>query len=335
MAEPDDNTPEGTVAPETESSIMGDISDILDDPAEDTREDADDAADESEDAEDKEESDADEDEDAEDPDEKEGDEEEDQSDYVGGRFAPDSAKVNLADGTTTTIAELKRGFLREGDYTQKTQAVAEERKVIEQERQRVGQHTQQLDEQLQFASKWLELTKPQRPEVSYGDDPIAHGEYQDAMQRWNEAAQWIGSQINQARTAYQQQAQATAENYKKAEEEALRKAIPALRDPGRHSAFVSEAKKIASEYGIKAEELDGVYDHRQWLILRDAMAYRRLKARTPKVKQDIESKPRMVQGSRRDNSQSQTRARRNRTERLRNDGTVEAGMAAIMDIKDL
>ena len=59
-----------------------------------------------------------------------GDESE-EPEIKGGRFAPDSAKVTLDDGSVTTIAELKRGSLFQRDYTQKTQALAEERKSFE------------------------------------------------------------------------------------------------------------------------------------------------------------------------------------------------------------
>lgn len=46
----------------------------------------------------------------------------------------DDAKIKLADGTEITIAELKKGYMMQADYTRKTQALAEERKALEKER---------------------------------------------------------------------------------------------------------------------------------------------------------------------------------------------------------
>jgi len=68
--------------------------------------------------------------------------ESDEAEIKGGRFAPDTAKVTLDDGTVTTIAELKRGTLFQRDYTQKTQALSEDRKTFEAERQQVSQLAQ-------------------------------------------------------------------------------------------------------------------------------------------------------------------------------------------------
>jgi hypothetical protein len=269
----------------------------------------------------------------EDPDGEAADEGQDQLRDAQGRFLSDKDKVILTDGTTTTVAELKNGYLRQGDYTRKTQATAEESKAVKSERERVGQLNQQLGQQLAVASQWLEMTKPVRPAVSYSEDPIAHGEFQDAMQRWNEARQWIGQNVEtQAQAIHDQQSEAV-KSYQAKEAEALRSAIPALRDPGKYRAFRTEVEKIAPDYGITAEELDGVHDHRQWLVLRDALAYRRLKAKAPEVRQAIESRPQMLKSGKRPNqAQATNRAKQARTERLRKEGTVDAGVAALMDM---
>lgn len=272
-------------------------------------------------------------EDAEDPAGEEAEENQGQLRDAQGRFLSDNDRVRLADGTVTTVKDLKEGSLRQSDYTRKTQAIAQERESITAERQKVGQLAQQLDQQLAVATQWLEMTKPARPAVSYAEDPMAHGEYQNAMQQWNEARQWIGQHLQtkqQALTAAQTE---NLQRYKASEAEALRSAIPALRDPAKMSAFKAEAAKIAPDYGIKPEELEGVVDHRQWLVLRDALAYRRLKAKAPAVKQAIEAKPALITGQKRPNpGQAQQRVRRDRTERLKREGTVDAGVAALMDI---
>jgi hypothetical protein len=39
-----------------------------------------------------------------------------------------SAKVKLADGTEITIDELQKGYMRQSDYTKKTQELAQKRK---------------------------------------------------------------------------------------------------------------------------------------------------------------------------------------------------------------
>lgn len=332
------NSPQGGTG--EAASVMDALADILDDPAPDNVESAParKAADKAKpDTEDDPEPGPDEvedgTEDAEDPEGEEADEGQGQLRDAKGRFLSDDDKVRLSDGTVTTVKELKEGSLRQGDYTRKTQAVAQEREAVTAERTRVGQLAQQLDQQLAVASQWLEMTKPARPAVSYAEDPMAHGEYQDAMQRWEEARKWIGGHLQAKQAALTNAQREQIERYEKNEAEALRNAIPALRDPVKFNAFMQEAAKVAPEYGITADELKGVKDHRQWLVLRDALAYRRLKAKAPEVRKDIESKPALITGKRRTNpQQSQQRVHRDRTERLKRDGTVDAGVAAIMDL---
>jgi len=336
------NSPDGGTGDDVSVADITDaLADVFVDPTQDNDEDRKaKTADEPDDSETDEpdnsgEDDADEEDgESEDPAGEEADEDDDKpGDYDGGRFAAYNAKVKLEDGTTVSVKNLVDGSLRQGDYTRKTQELSDSRKAFEHDQMRNSQLTQQLDEQLQLATQWLEATRPQRPNVAYSEDPMVHGEYNDAQQRWNEAAGYIGQQVQRAQETYQTQQKDAREKYEKAEDDALRSAIPALRDPAKFTAFVSEAKEIAPDYGISADELEGVKDHRQWLVLRDAMAYRRLQSRTSKVKETIESKPRMVKGGKRSNpKKSQDRARQARTERLRDEGSVESARASLMDM---
>lgn len=315
------------------------LSGIIDDPIEDNvADDEDSAADkagpddtESDPEEDDEDGEGAED-DAEDPAEGKADAKADESQKKDGRFVEHTARVTLPDGTTTTVKDLIDGGLRQGDYTRKTQEVAELRKEFETRQQRVSQQAQQLDEQLAVNLEWLKLTRPERPAVSYEEDPVAYLRFQDESQRWGEAHNWVMGHINQRKAAFEAQQKEQLAAYERSEEAALLSAIPALRDGSKRRAFVAEVEKIAGEYGISPEELKGVKDHRQWLVLRDALAYRRTKARAPEVKKAIESKPPIKTGRRQDPNQSRKQAKQNRTERLKTEGTFDAGVAALMDM---
>lgn len=46
----------------------------------------------------------------------------------------DDTQIDMGDGQLMTLGELKKGYLRQSDYTRKTQALAEERKAFEAER---------------------------------------------------------------------------------------------------------------------------------------------------------------------------------------------------------
>ena len=126
----DDNTSQETVDDDVPVSDVTEdqLAELLADPDEqDTEEDDGDEA-EAEASE--------EDEDAEeDSDDDEAEEDDDRPRDAKGRFVAHDGRVKLPDGSTTTVEDLVQGSLRQSDYTQKTQSLAEERKKLEAQKQ--------------------------------------------------------------------------------------------------------------------------------------------------------------------------------------------------------
>ncbi len=252
-----------------------------------------------------------------------------------GRFVSPNAKFKLPDGTTTPVAELAKGYLRQSDYTRKSQELAEHREAVAAERQRAEQTAQQLQAQFQQVNNWLAMTKPQRPPVPFEQDPIAHGQYREMMDQWQEAQQYWANEQHKATEAQKAEQQTRYQKHLQTESEALYKAVPALRDPGKRDAFVTEAARLMADYGIKREEIAGLTDHRMILILRDAVKYRRLQAKAPQVKADLETKPRLIAGSKRGAPNAGAdKLNRQRTERLTQTGSFDDGVAALRDLLD-
>lgn len=61
---------------------------------------------------------------------------------------PDEQKITLSDGVEVTVGSLRSGFLRQQDYTQKTQTLARERQTIETERQQLEQEKGEAEDYL-------------------------------------------------------------------------------------------------------------------------------------------------------------------------------------------
>ena len=330
---PNDNPDEGTVE---DVSVVDALAGIIDDPETETD---DKAAIAEKPAESEEDPDVDDPEDeegeSEDLSEDDPDEESDEPEYANGRFAADNARVKLPDGTTATIAELKEGTLRQSDYTRKTQALAEERKAVESTRERIGQATQQLQAMHEQAALFLEQRKPQRPEGNYSDDPIAHMEYQDQLIQYNEAKAQIEANSAQARQALEAQNAEATNEYLRNEQAALFQAVPAFQDKKKQEAFVAAAADAVKDFGYSEQDVRSIADHRMILVLRELVKARRLQAKAPKVRDRLEGKPQIVKGSRRAApNQAQSSAKKQRAEMLRNEGSMAAGVAALMDIED-
>jgi hypothetical protein len=264
-----------------------------------------------------------------------GDESE-EPEIKGGRFAPDTAKVTLDDGTVTTIAELKRGTLFQRDYTKKTQELSKERETFEAERQQVGQYAQQLDQSREYLAWYAEQNLPKQPqEPGDPNDYVAWHNYRLEMDRWNTHVH-----------AYQQfQADKEAEGQRRAgetqkqhqerlkrERDALLNAIPVLKDPVKGKKVWENIVAGASRYyGIPEEVLNTRTSHIDLVVLRDALAYRRIKDTAPKVQAEVSKRPVVNNARRAAPNAAQNREKQARTERLRNSGSFEDGVAALQD----
>lgn len=222
-----------------------------------------------------------------------------------GRFVADNAKVRLADGTVTTIHELKRGFLREADYTRKTQENSARLKDTETATARIKERETQLEQQSTYVADLIrsiipqvdpEWADPQSPKY----DPAKYIAQQAAQQQWAQHLAYLDGQRQQ--TEQERKAAAEKELSEKAGTEwnALLEKVPAFKDKAKWDAFAKDANKYGAEYGFKPEELRQLaYDHRQIAVLRKAILWDKLQASKPKVQQKVENRPPVQKGGKR------------------------------------
>lgn len=277
---------------------------------------------------------------AEDDDEADAEEGDDQqeeqdgpSEYASGRFAADNAKVTLDDGTVITVADLKRNNLFQRDYTRKTQELAEDRKNFQQVQQQVDQYALAIAQQRDFLAQAAQQFMPQPPDKAIREyDPLG---YQAAKEDYDERVRVL-SQI-QAQQHHQQQ---WAEHERQRQDAELRQqeaarlfeAMPELKDQKVYRKFWDEAVETVADYGFSAEELDQMLDHRFYKAVRDLAKYRKAKASQPKVKQDLQNRPKLIKGGKRMDPKAKTsREAQAKSERLRRTGRFEDGVAALMD----
>lgn len=256
----------------------------------------------------------------------------------GGRFAPDTAKVTLDDGTVTTIAELKRGTLFQRDYTKKTQELSKEKETFAAEREQVSQYAQQLDQSREYLAWYAENHLPKQPEPFSGDptlDPMGFMQWQHQMAGWQTHAQAFQTfqamkKADDDRKAGETAQQQTQRHQREAA--ALLQAIPVLKDPVKGPSVWNAIVQGASQhYGISAEDVNSIRDHNQILILRDALAYRRIKAKAPEVQAQVAQKPAPKTGRRAPPNAAVNKGRTERLERLKRDPSFENGAASLMD----
>lgn len=190
--------------------------------------------------------------------------------------------------------ELLKGYSRNQDYTQKTMALAEERKQTQaiaqqaaQERQiyaqRLSMYEQALGQQLQQQTpNWEELLQT---------DPV---EYLKQQHLYNQRQAQL-SQIQQEKALFERQSQAyQAQSMQEllAQEQAqLLENLPSWKDPAKAAAEKTALAKHLVERGYTQEQVAQLTDHKTVVMAREAMLYRQMMAKAKDTYKQVEKLP--------------------------------------------
>jgi hypothetical protein len=172
-----------------------------------------------------------------------------------------------------TQDELLNGYSRQQDYTRKTQELANQRKLIEQQAQELQQRDAiyaQLLPKMEAQLKGELVNEPDWNSL-YDDDPIA---YVREKQIWDEKKEKLtavsAEQQRLQQEAYVQQQQQIAYIVQEGQQRILQ-IIPEWKN----AEIASKEKSAIRDYGINvlgysAQEMDAIYDYRALLGLRNA-----------------------------------------------------------------
>lgn len=181
------------------------------------------------------------------------------------------------DGEEVTLEELKRGFLRQSDYTKKTQEVAQQRQTLQQGFQALEQHNQVIAEHLSLA---LNVVEPQLAELAQTDwDSLATNdayEYAEKKAAFEQAQARYSrlQQAAQATVAQEQQRQAQAKAaMTQQEQQKLQMALPDLADPKQGPKLARAIKDYALSSGLSEKEASSITDHRLVVMLNKARLF--------------------------------------------------------------
>lgn len=187
------------------------------------------------------------------------------------------------------LSELKSGYLRHSDYTQKTQQLGEERKQAE---AAVAQQFQQAQQFTRDHAKLMQLQEDlsayQKADWNalYEQNPTEAGRLQA---QWRQAE----AQARELAGGIQQVSQQREQQRKQAVAEATQKSLETLqRDiPGFGPEVVRAAREAALSHGFTEAELDGITDARTLKVLHEAAQWRSLQAKKPAVQNKVAAAP--------------------------------------------
>lgn len=195
---------------------------------------------------------------------------------------PDTVTVTLDDGAAVPLGELKKGYLRQADFTRKTQELSNERNSVSQDRDSLKADNERLQRVTQSFVEHLTSLVPDAPDASlalsnpnsYTAKKAQHEAAMAQVQKLIEVgseATGLGSEINAA-------------DKLKADRAANAKLVemfPQAASGESRKTFFKDVASVATELGFSNEELGGLVDPRIFALAHYAKIGR--EAETAKV----------------------------------------------------
>lgn len=209
-------------------------------------------------------------------------------------------KVTLKgdDGTETeqevSEDELVKGYHRQSDYTRKMQALTEREdqavQFLKTKHNEVAkQYTEKAELTLRAVAQMAGLRSESDMAQLAQDDPAAWVQENQRQQSISRYLQNLSQELQGERQRMtQEQEQANAQAIEKQARKTWEVLASEKIDKPKLAAIYQDVNK---QYGFSNEELSNVYDHRLVQMMRDATAYRALKAKAPEVTRKVNAAP--------------------------------------------
>ena len=238
-------------------------------------------------------------------------------------------------GNNVSLKELKDGYMRQADFTKKTQELAEQRKKYEVQQydgvQIRGEVSQVLDGMMQqLAAVFPSMKEPDWAYLSENDP----AEYVREKELWakREAAvkQVFDTQQEVTRKNAEYEKWKIQEAYKQAHQD-LKTALPEkFSDKTIAATTLNEIDGYLRNAGFSAEEIGTVADAKIIITAYKAMMYDQIQNKVPTAVKKIEQKPALTMpGHARQKSSTESDAYKRDFNRLKNTGSINDAVSVI------
>jgi len=220
-----------------------------------------------------------------------------------------------------TLDELLQGYQREADYTRSKQDLSLEKsrldQTLQQSQTEINQKLAKLNELNNSAQSQLQAEYANIDfEKLYEDDPVEASKLEHKMRKRAENLQRIQYETQQAQNVELQK-------FIQGEQSKVMSLVPEFNDPGKASKLKSDMKTYLTNVGYNNQEINTIYDSRQVLLIRDALAYDKIRRANPKVKKKVLNAPKVMRsGTTKTNAEQVARLRNEKLNRLKKTGKV-------------
>ena len=211
--------------------------------------------------------------------------------------APSTYRISTPDGEVdVSVDELKSSYMRQADYTRKTQQVAEDRKTVESELEYVQGERARYAQGLEELEQALTQTEPDQSywDGLYKQNPLEYTRQKDLMRDRKEALEKVQGEKQRVQMEQAQQYQKQARDHMESQRQILPELIPEWRDA---TVAQNEKKEIfthATKYGFSEQELNNISDSRAVAVLRKAYFFDALMEKKPAVQKKTKAAPKMA-----------------------------------------
>lgn len=250
----------------------------------------------------------------------------------------DDVVVEL-EGEETTLGAIVEERLQErvksfqADYTRKTQAVAEERRVIDSQAEQLQSIANQTKEQRETFLAFQQQFAPDPPDIGMVEsDPIGYQQQKAYYDQWQEVYSDFAQENQRYQLQQQEQIAQQQQSRLEKEKQLMVQTVPELGTAEGFTKFKQDLMQdFVPHYGYTAEDLNMITDHRFAKLAKDAMAYQKLQKTAPDVKKKLEGKPKILKPSAK-KQKSKVSASKARAQRLAKTGDLDDAISALMDM---
>jgi len=240
------------------------------------------------------------------------------------------------DGEEKTIEELRSGFLRQKDYTRKTQELAEHRKAVEAKDQEMDRERAEYAQLLPALAERIQQEAKQEPDwdTLYDTDPVMAAK---AERQWRKEQEERVAQLQAVQAEQQRMQQIEAQkhvqmqqSYLEQQRQILPDIIPEWRDSKVAATEATQIRDFLLGEGFSEQDVSGMSNATLVKLARKAMLYDRGETRANEVKAKPK-KPRakILKSGSRASQPKRTSAAQEAQNRARKTGRVNDAAAAI------
>jgi len=232
------------------------------------------------------------------------------------------------DGEQISLDEVGKSYMRQADYTKKTQAVAEKDKALEAERVSISQEREHLKQMLEVASQeqadpvdWVQLATDDP--LEYTRQRAIHDAKQAELSVTNAEKQRLAEIENQQRAQKMQQ-------FVEQQKATLAEKLPEITSE-KGAQYRADILTYMEGVGYDKQELSQLYDARAVILADKARKYDALMSKGKAQAKKVVGKPKVTRpGVSTSTKGKLLTSRKKAVARARNSGTVEDAVAAYL-----